>query len=365
MRVLFAGGGTGGHINPAISIANYLREREASFEALFVGTKRGLETKLVPAAGYEIKYIDICGFDRRNMIRNISVLKKLVRSKRDCIGILKEFAPDAVVCTGGYVSGPVMLAAKKLGIPSLIHEQNVYPGLTVKGSEKYADYVALSFSETINSMKCPEKCVVTGNPVREELLKANSRDARRKLDLSDKPFVLVFGGSLGAKRLNDAMCGVIKRLGEKSPFQLLFATGERNYASVTEALSGCKISEDIKIVPYIHNMAEAMAAADLVVSRSGAITIAELAALKKPSVLIPSPNVVRNHQEQNAREIERCGGAAVILDKDLDDEVLLSRLTELTADAAGLKKMAEGVGTLAKTDALCELYGLVQKMCEK
>ena len=211
MRILFAGGGTAGHINPAISVANYIREQDTDFKALFIGTKRGLERKLVPAADYDIKYIDVRGFDRKRLLKNISVLMKLEKSKRDAVKILKDFAPDWVICTGGYVSGPVMLAAKKLGIPSIIHEQNVCPGLTVKGSERYATYVAVSFEETVEHLKHKEKCVVTGNPVRPEILKADKAQAREKLGLSEKPFVLVFGGSLGARRINETMLGVIRK----------------------------------------------------------------------------------------------------------------------------------------------------------
>lgn len=365
MKVLLAGGGTGGHINPAISIANFIKERDKNFEALFVGTKRGLEKKLVPNAGYNIEYIDIRGFDRKNPFRNIVVVEKLIKSKHDCVKLLKSFKPDAVVCTGGYVSGPVIIAAHKLGIPSLIHEQNVYPGLTVKGAEKYVDYVAVSFPETVNHMKDREKCVVTGNPIREELLRTDAAAAREKLGLSKKPFVLVFGGSLGAQKLNDAMVEVIKKLGRQSPVQMLFGTGERNYEQVLGQLGGTEIAEDIKIVPYINNMNEVMAAADLVVSRSGAITLSEIAALGKPSVLIPSPNVVRNHQEQNAREFERVGGAAVVLEKDMSGDVIYDKIISMTGDMNKLKKMSENVGTLAKTNALEELYALIVKMSKK
>lgn len=362
MRVLFAGGGTGGHINPAISIANYIKEKDNNFEALFVGTMRGLEKKLVPEAGYNIEYIDISGFDRRNLLKNFSVLKKLIKSRKDSVKIIKDFKPDVVVATGGYVSGPVLMAAAKLGVPSIIHEQNVYPGLTVKGSEKYVDYVAVSFSETLNHMNKPEKCVVTGNPIRGELLKVSKTDAREKLGLSEKPFVLVFGGSLGAQKINNAMVEVIKKLGNESPVTLYFGTGDRNYQNVMESFSGEKISEDIKILPYISNMAEVMAASDLVVCRSGAITLSEVAALKKPSILIPSPNVVRNHQEQNAREYEKAGGAFVLTEDKLTGDVLYEKIMELSADEGKLSKMSENVKKLAKTDALEKIYELIKKI---
>ena len=367
MRVIFAGGGTGGHINPAISIADYAKSQDSEFSALFIGTQRGLESKLVPKAGYDIKYIDIAGFNRKNLLKNISVVAKLIKSRMDCRKIIREFKPDCVVCTGGYVSGPVIMAAAKEGVPSLIHEQNVYPGLTVKGSEKYVSYLAVSFDETVNLMTAKGKCVVTGNPIRTQILEADRDAARKKLGI-DKPFVLVFGGSLGAERINDTMLKIIPRLKENGNVKLLFGTGERNYASIRSAVSQMGVEEDdanIEVVPYIDNMAEVMAAADVVVARSGAITVSELAALGKPSVLIPSPNVVRNHQEQNAREFEKNGAAEVITEQELTSDVLYKKVTALLEDEEKLKEMSENLKRMAKTDALPKIYELMIKMSEK
>lgn len=367
MRVIFAGGGTGGHINPAISIADYAKSQDSEFEALFIGTKRGLESKLVPKAGYDIKYIDIAGFNRKNLLKNVSVVAKLIKSRIDCRKIIREFKPDCVVCTGGYVSGPVIMAAAKEGIPSLIHEQNVYPGLTVKGSEKYVDYLAVSFDETVNLMNAKEKCVVTGNPIRTQILEANKEEARKKLGI-DKPFVLVFGGSLGAQRINDTMLNIIPRLKQNGNIRLLFGTGERNYDAIRDAVTKLGIDENdenIQILPYIDNMAEVMAAADVVVARSGAITVSELAALGKPSVLIPSPNVVRNHQEQNAREFEKNGAAEVITEAELTPDVLYKTVCEMIENNEYLAKMSENLIKMAKTDALPKIYELMIKMSEK
>lgn len=360
MKVIFAGGGTGGHINPALSIADYLRKREENFEALFIGTQRGLETKLVPSAGYDIKYIDIRGFDRSNPFNNISVVAKLLKANSDCVKILKEFKPDAVVCTGGYVSGPVALAAKKCGIPSLIHEQNVYPGLTVKGAERYVNYVAVSFDETVNQMKKPEKCVVTGNPVREQILTADRRQCRKKLGISDdEKFVLVFGGSLGAARINDAFAGVITKLADKK-IRVLFGTGERNYKAVCDSIEN--IPDNVTVTPYINNMAEVMAAADLAVTRSGAITVSELACLGKPAILIPSPNVVRNHQEQNAKEFADVGAAVMLKETELSAESLYAAVEELVTDDRRLAEMSARMLTFAKPDALENIAQLIYKM---
>lgn len=361
MRVIFAGGGTGGHINPAISIADYARSHDKDFEALFIGTEKGLEKKLVPDAGYKIEYIDIQGFDRSHLLSNIKTLEKLFTSVNKCKKIIKEFKPDCIVCTGGYVSGPVTVAAHKTHVPSLIHEQNVYPGLTVKGSEKYVDYLALSFDETINEMKEKSKCVVTGNPIRGEILKANREESRRKMGI-DRPMVLIFGGSLGAEKINNTVIDILERVAADNKIKLVFGTGDRNYDSVMRKIKEKAINDSIQIMPYINNMADMMAAADLVVSRSGAITVSEIAALEKPSILIPSPNVVRNHQEQNAREFERSGAAAVIVESELTSDRLYEKIMSMINDAEGMKKMSSNVKKLARTDALEKIYELMKKM---
>lgn len=363
MKVIFAGGGTGGHINPAISVADYLKSIYPDMEALFIGTKKGLETKLVPAAGYDIEYIDICGFDRKNPFNNIKVMKKLFDANRDCVRIIKEFGADAVVCTGGYVSGPVCIAAKKCGVPAIIHEQNVYPGLTVKGSGKYVDYIAVSFEETIKHLKMQNKCVVTGNPVRESILKAKREECRSKLGLDDDDkFVLVFGGSLGAYKINEAMIGVIKKLEDES-IKILFGTGERNYKVVMNELKN--LPQNVTVTPYINNMHEVMAACDVAVTRSGAITVSELACLNKPAILIPSPNVVRNHQEQNAAEFENGGAAVMIREAELTSDKLLNTITDLCNDSEKLDSMSRNMEAFAKRDALEKIGELVKKMVNK
>lgn len=366
MRVIFAGGGTGGHINPAISIADYAKSRDKNFEALFIGTEGGLETRLVPKAGYELKFIDIQGFDRKHLLRNLETVRKLIRANSECRKIIKEFKPDCIVCTGGYVSGPVAMASHKTKVPSLIHEQNVYPGLTVRGSEKYVRYLALSFEETVNHMQDKSKCVVTGNPIRSEILNADYKKSREKLGIS-KPFVLIFGGSLGADKINSTVIGMLGRIVKEKKISLLFGTGDRNYDAVMKKINdaGIELNDDVKVVPYIDNMADCMAAADVVVSRSGAITVSEIAALGKPSILIPSPNVVRNHQEQNAREFESKGAAAVIVENELTSDGLYHRIMSMISSPEELKRMSSNLKALAKTDALEKLYELMINMAEQ
>ena len=368
MKVIFAGGGTGGHINPALSIAGYAAGRDENFEALFIGTKKGLEKKLVPKSGYDIEYIDIEGFSRKNMLKNIKVLKKLYDSEKKCKKIIQEFKPDFVVCTGGYVSGPVAMAAGKLKIPALIHEQNVYPGLTVSAAEKYVDYVAVSFEETIKHMNNSPKCVYTGNPVRQEIISANKEKSRQQLGISgDKPVVLIFGGSLGSDRINEAVVDMLPKLKEEKSFRLIFGTGDRNFERVMDIIKEREIEldDDIKVVPYIDNMHLVMSAADLAVCRSGAITVSELAVLEKPSVLIPSPNVVRNHQEQNAREVESKGGAVVLPEAELSGDSLYKIIKDTVSDKALLSHMSESLKVLKKTDANEEIYKLMSHAGKK
>ena len=361
MKILFAGGGTAGHINPALSIADYMKKREKDFSALFIGTKRGLETELVPRAGYEIRYIDIRGFDRRNPFANIEVVKKLITARADCERIIKEFRPDAVVCTGGYVSGPAAMAAKKCGVPSLIHEQNVYPGMTVRGAQRYVDYVAVSFAETVRHLSKKSKCVVTGNPVREEILTADREKCREKPGIgADERLVLIFGGSLGAARLNSAVCEMLPRLCGNPKIRVLFGTGTRNYKDVCAALGN--VGANVTLTPYINNMAEVMAASDVAVTRAGAITVSELACMHKPAVLVPSPNVVRNHQEQNAHEFEKAGAAIMLKEVDLSGESLYNAVMGLASDDAALAKMAERMGNFAERSALEKTARLIYTM---
>lgn len=366
MRVIFAGGGTGGHINPAISIADYAKSQDENFEAVFIGTQRGLETKLVPKAGYKIEYIEIEGFSRKNMLKNVGVAAELIKARAKCKKIIKEFKPDCIVCTGGYVSGPVTMAAKAMKVPSLIHEQNVYPGLTVKGSERYVDYLALSFEETVNSLKEKEKCVVTGNPIRGEILSADKASAREALGIK-KPFVLIFGGSLGADAINKSVMEMLPKIIADGKIELLFGTGDRNYEKIMNEVKekGIELNDDVRIVSYIDNMAQCMAAADIVVSRAGAITVSEIAALAKPSILIPSPNVVRNHQEQNAREFKKNGAAAMIVEKDLSADALYEKIMSMINNSEGLVQMSENLRKMAKTNALERIYELMLKMSAK
>lgn len=369
MRILLAGGGTAGHINPALAIAFEAKKQDCTNEILFIGKKGNMEERLVGKAGFKMEFIEVEGFKRKISLKNAAVAAKAFTAVLESRKILKRFNPDIVVCTGGYVSGPVMTAAHMLKIPAIIHEQNVYPGVTVKMSEKYAVCVATSFEKTAQLLRNKDKCVLTGNPIRKDIILADYESARVGLGLDERPFVLAFGGSLGASRVNDAVINYIKYvIKNENKVQILFGTGTRNYDEVLKRFEEENINiskyHNITVTPYIYNMPEVMAAADIVISRAGAISISEIMAAGKASVLIPSPNVAHNHQQTNAKLLEKNNAAAVILEKDLTDELFVQKIEsiiysketqsalETNAKAMGISDAAEKIYFLAKKHAI-------------
>ncbi|MDR0930586.1 MAG: undecaprenyldiphospho-muramoylpentapeptide beta-N-acetylglucosaminyltransferase [Clostridiales bacterium] len=388
MRVLLAGGGTAGHINPAIAIAKEILIKHSDAQILFVGTSMGMEKKLVPAAGFAIKYIDVQGFRRKLTWQNVTTVTKLVRSLKESREIIEEFKPDIAIGTGGYVSGPVIYMAHKMGVKTLIHEQNAFAGLTSKLLSRVVDCVAISFEESRKYFRHGRKVVLTGNPLRGEILGANKGRAREKLGLDDSPMLLAFGGSLGAKPLNDALTELIMstcsvagagdgagvgtdegtRAGDDSAgYQVIFATGERFYEEICKRLSesGAKFSCDIgwgrvRVVPYINDMASAMAAADVVVARGGAITLGEITALGKASVIVPSPYVTNNHQEYNARALEAKGACVVVIEDELAR--LGNEVRGLLDDELRREEIARSARDLGILDANERIMRLVDEL---
>ena len=360
MKILMAAGGTAGHINPAIAIAKYIAEAEKpkGCEVLFIGTEAGMEKELVKQAGFSIEFVEVTGLSKASMKKNISNVGKFIRSYKKTKEIIKSFKPDCCVATGGYVSGPVILAAKKMKVKTFIHEQNVIPGLTVKLLARKADVVLTSFPETSKYLKKGASIEVVGNPIRTEILETGYEEARKRLKLSEKPCVLFFSGSLGADRMNDALLGI---LAEKRDFSLIAATGKRNYEKVSKKIDelGLKTDGD-KILPYIDNMNDCLAAADIVVSRAGALTISEITALGKPSILIPSPNVAHDHQTHNARLLADAGAAVMISEANLSSETLLSEINKLLSDVEGRKRMGEKGRSMGITDATNRIYTLMK-----
>ena len=365
MRILISGGGTAGHINPALAIADYAK-KYADAEILFVGTERGLEKNLVTRAGYNIKFMDVEGLKRSLTPKNIIVAAKYIKAISDCKRIIKEFKPDVVVGTGGYVCAPAVSAAAALKIPSVIHEQNVIPGVTVKMAAAKADCVAISFNDTLNYMdkSIHKKCVLTGNPLDETMLSVDYNEARKKLGIDDKPFIVMIGGSLGADRLNEAMIDFVNSSDGKS-FHFCGGTGKRYYDKVIEKIDESKLNDNIKVLPYIYNRDELYPAADLIISRAGALSVSEICALGKPSVLIPSPNVAHNHQEYNAKSVEKGGGAKVLLEKDLTTESFKETVFSIVNDKEKCLKMAENAKKMGINDASKRIFDVIVKLAEK
>ena len=365
MRVLLTGGGTAGHINPAIAIANYIKEQERESEFLFVGTQRGLEKTLVPKCGYNIKFIDVMGLRRSLSAENIKVFINYIKSMRAAKRIIKEFKPDVVIGTGGYVCAPVVKAAASLKVPTLIHEQNVFPGLAIKMLSKKADVTAISFEET-RSMMSAKRMVLTGNPLRPNLFAVHDIDlVRAQYGFDEKPLVLMFGGSLGAEKMNEALVQMLEQ-GLTGEFNLIASTGEKHFDEVIKKLSAAGVNPEkqrnVKVVPYIYNMEEIFFAADVVVGRAGAITVSEITALGKAAVLIPSPYVAHNHQEYNARYLEKNGAAKVVLENEASGEKVANEILSILKNKSVLEKMQRNSKNIGIADACKTIYNCIKEI---
>lgn len=363
MKYLLAGGGTGGHIYPAIAIANEILKNEPDAKILFVGTKNGLESELVPRSGFELKIITVQGFKRKISFDTLRTVKKAIIGLRDANRILNDFKPDVVIGTGGYVCGPVVMMAALKRIPTIIHEQNAYPGMTNRILSRFAKIVAVSYDDSIKYFYDKSKIVVTGNPIRSELLEGDKFQSIKRLGFSpDTPLVVSVGGSRGAEKINLSMLELAKRKDNK--FQLLIITGSKQYDNVVEQtkLKNVDIDDNMKIIPYCHNMSDVYAAADIIVCRAGAITLAELTARGVPSILIPSPYVTNNHQEYNARALEKSGAAFVILEKDVSGDILYDKIMYLLNNPEMIDRMRHNAKKLSKINATSELYKLIKTL---
>jgi UDP-N-acetylglucosamine--N-acetylmuramyl-(pentapeptide) pyrophosphoryl-undecaprenol N-acetylglucosamine transferase len=359
MKVIMTGGGTGGHIYPAIAIADKIKKKHPEAEILFVGTERGMEKDLVPKNGYEIRFITVSGFNRKKLWKNFKTAADLMKGNIQASKIMSEFHPDLVIGTGGYVCGPVVRAAHKKGIRTFIHEQNAFPGVTNKLLEKYVEKVFVSFSESKEYFKEQNKLVVTGNPIRKSFLLCSSDRAREKMGIGSGEFaILCFGGSLGAGKINSTMIHVIETVSGMPDLKLFFITGKNHYHHVLDSLKTKEIelSENIKILEYADNMHEYLAAADLVISRAGALTVSEITACGKASVLIPSPNVTGNHQYFNAKVVADKGGAIIMEEKDLTEEKLLGTILRLKNNKEALNAMSAASAKVGRFDAVDVIY---------
>lgn len=319
-RILISGGGTGGHIFPALSIADALKRRYPEAKILFVGALGRMEMERVPAAGYEIIGLPVAGFDRKRLWRNFGVLLKLWKSMRKARKIVREFKPDIAIGVGGYASGPTLKAAQKAGIPTLVQEQNSYPGVTNRILAKRAGAVCTAY-DNLERFFPKDKIIKTGNPVRKQLfdISLTQEEAKKKLGFDpERPLVLVVGGSLGARTINHAMAVGLEELTKDGVLQILWQTGRSGEQMGREASKGYKA---VEATPFIADMGTAYRAADLVVSRAGAGTISELQLLGKPAILIPSPNVSEDHQRHNAEALVNKGAAVMILDADAEKKL--------------------------------------------
>ena len=368
-RILFATGGTGGHINPALAVAGYIRKQTPDAQILFVGTAEKMEAKLVPAAGFDFRTIDISGFQRsltlNNIKRNLGTLSKLLRASSQAKKILLDFQPDVVVGFGGYVSGPVLRMAAKLGIPTAIHEQNAYPGVTNKALAKKADAVMLTVQAAENYLKPKNPCVLTGLPVRGEITEADRDFARAELRLDNRPMILSMGGSLGARAINEAVVELIANKASDGDCYFHHAYGQYGKwvpDKLHEKGVDFETMPNITVREYIDDMDRCLAAADLVICRAGASSLSEFEAVGRASVLIPSPNVAENHQFHNAMALVNNDAAVIIEEKDLTGARLTEEVNRLLANPDRLRILGENAKKMAIPDTLERIAGILSDL---
>ncbi len=372
MRVLMTGGGTAGHINPALAIAKSIQQAYPDAEFLFVGAQGKMETRLVPAAGFAIKTMKVQGFYRkptpRNLVRNVGTVVHMLTASRVSTGILRDFQPDIAIGTGGYVCGPILRKALKMNIPVLVHEANAFPGVTVKTLAREGATVLLCSEDARRYLPQGCRAIVTGNPLRSEFLHTitpeEKQAARAALGLDDRPLVLSFGGSLGAARINEAMVEVLARSLQEGRLQHIHGVGKVGFEQTAAALKQKGVpleGNGISVREYIDDMPRCMAAADLVISRCGAMTLSEIPAAGKPAVLIPSPYVAENHQYHNAMTLVRHGAAICIEEKDLTADSLWEAIVSVTDHPEQMQQMAENAEKLAIRDADERILAVVRE----
>lgn len=368
MRVIIAAAGTAGHINPGLAIANKIKEEEKDSEIIFLGTTRGLENDLVPKAGYKLKTIDAYGLSKEISVANFKKILKTIKGVGTAKKIIKEFKPDIVIGAGGYICGAATLAANKYNIPVVLHESNAFPGKAVKMLAKKADKILISFKDAEQRIKSANKIVYTGTPVKisKKEYSINEKNSILKaIGLSEvKPIVLIFGGSQGAQKINEAVIGILTNKLNKN-YQIIWATGPKQYDIIKNELKQEKLDiEDIqnaKILPYIYNMEEIMNVANVIVARSGAMTIAEISNLGKPSILVPLPNVSQDHQLYNAKVLEKAGSAQIILNNELTMQNLNESINSIVTDENKMKKMGENALNEASYDVEDKIYNEIKE----
>ncbi|MBD3290909.1 undecaprenyldiphospho-muramoylpentapeptide beta-N-acetylglucosaminyltransferase [candidate division KSB1 bacterium] len=350
IKVAVAGGGTGGHLYPAIAIVKEIEQRFEKAEILFFGTAKGIEAKQIPQMGYRLKLIWLKGVQRKLTFKNLLIPAQLVISFYQCLFTLRRFKPDVVIGTGGYVSGPVLLIAALLGYPTVIQEQNSFPGVSTRLLSRFVDQVHLSFEESEKYFENKSKLYFSGNPIRSNLKTVAREKAISAFGLdADKKTLLIFGGSQGAHSLNQGMIRILDILSKMPNWQIIWGSGERDYEEVQRACRNYEKQTTVK--PFITDMASAYSAADLVISRAGATTLAELQDCGLPALLVPYPYAAEGHQEANARTLMKQNAAEMILDRDLRSRQFVDTVLELMKDDSKRQKLGENLKSLAKPDA--------------
>ena len=374
MNLIFTCGGTAGHINPAIAVANMMKERHPDCKILFIGAEGKMEEKLVPQAGYELKCLPASGLSRKlnlgGLKQNFYAMKCVLSAVGACKKIYKDFKPDAVIGTGGYASFPALYAAQTMGIPTCVHEANAVPGVTTKLAAKKADRTLVAFEESVSYYKNPEKVEVVGMPIKQEFIYTTREQAKKELGLEGKQVVVSAFGSLGAKMMNEAVSDMLLLEQEAGwPFHHIHATGKFGWEWMPERVKNSGIDwencESLDMREYIYNMPTVMAAADVIISRAGASTCNEIGAAGVPSILIPSPNVTNNHQEKNARVLADRGGAVLMLEAECTPKKLYDQVMELLADAGKRAAMTEALHALVRLDSTQRICDIIQELINR
>lgn len=369
MRVLMTGGGTAGHINPAIAIANTIKKNIPNAEIAFVGTKRGLENKLVTAEGYKLYHVNIMGISRSLSLKNIKALALMITSQIEAKKIIDEFKPDIVIGTGGYVCWPALKVAAKMGIPTAVHESNARPGLAIRQLQGSLDRIFVNFEDTAKYISNKDAVMHVGNPLRHGFGGLDYHEARKSLGIADdQTYVLSFGGSLGANRINEISFGFMKDKAKgNSSIVYHHATGAHDYDEFCKkyARAGLGSYPNLSLVEYIHDMPTRMSAADIVICRAGAMTISELAMMKKACIMIPSPNVVDNHQYKNAKVLADANAVVMLEEAHLTDEIFVDSLLDLIRNPQKREALGENISSFARHDANKEIFDEIVRLTQK
>lgn len=368
MRILVAAAGSGGHINPAIAIANKIKQENKEATITFVGTTRGLENDLVPRAGYSLKTIEVYGISREISIQNIKKMYRTLKGFSQAKKLIKEYKPDLVIGTGGYICGPIFLAATKNKIPTVLHESNAFPGMTIKMLSKKVDLILTGFEDAKTRLPKAKKVVVTGTPTKVKNLKltdVQKNEIKVKLGFNtNMPLVLVFGGSQGASIINKTLINIIKNKMNKN-YQIMWAAGPKQYDKIKEMLKKENINinniKAVKIVPYIYNMEEVLNCCDLVVARSGAMTITEIAKVGKPAIFVPLAIAAENHQEYNSKVLVNKNAAYMILEKDLNENILNQNINDIVQDKDKMDQMGKNAQKIDIKDVEGNIYKEIKK----